>query len=208
MLETVERLENQAFPAMKREKVNLNVKSVRFTDKQFWDLCADNPDLSFELSARGELIIVPPTLPDTGRKNSDLTTDVTIWARQNKTGIVFDSSTIFTLPSGAKRAPDLAWLRSEKWDALAIKERRKTSKLVPDFVIELRSSSDSLAELKAKRQEYIANGVTLGWLIDPQNRKVHIYRADGDIEILDDPKKVAGESFLTGFELDLETIFD
>lgn len=207
MLEQIELMEAPVFPVVVGEKVNLSVRRVKLSDKQFWSLCADNPDLKFELSAKGELIIVPPTLPDSGRKNSDLITDVTIWARKDKNGVVFDSSTIFTFPNGAKRSPDVSWMRRENWDKLSEKERRKVSKIVPDFVIELRSLTDSLAELQTKMREYIENGVQLGWLIDPKNKQVHIYRANGETEILDNPQTVAGENVLPGFELNVQQIF-
>ncbi|MCY7377499.1 MAG: Uma2 family endonuclease [Pyrinomonadaceae bacterium] len=180
---------------------------LRLTDEQFENLCRNHPDLNLEMSAEGELIIVPPTLPDTGWKNSDLITDVNIWARKDKTGIVFDSSSLFTFPNGAKRSPDVSWILREKWDALSEAEKKRFSRLVPDFVIELRSSSDALKTLKKKMAEYIENGVRLGWLIDPLERKVHIYRADGSVEVLDNPEMVAGEDVLIGFELNVREIW-
>ena len=207
MLESVELIEAPMFPVVSGEKVNLSVKSARLTDKQFWRLCADNPELKFELSATGELAIATLMLPDWGRKNSDLNFQTAIWARKDKTGIVFDSSTIFTLPNGAKRSPDVSWLRREKWEAVSEKMRAKWSKFVPEFVIELRSLTDALAELQAKMREYIENGVLLGWLIDPKNKQVHIYRANGEVEILDKPKTILGEDVLSGFELNLREIF-
>lgn len=208
MLEQIETIEAPVFPAVVGEKMSLNVKTVKLSDKQFWRLCADNPDLNFELSARGELIIVPPTLPDTGWKNSDLNYEVVKWARENKTGIVFDSSTIFTFPNGAKRSPDVSWLKREKWDKLNRTERAKISKLVPDFVIELRSATDSLKDLQAKMLEYIENGVELGWLIDPQKKQVHVYRAQGEAEILNNPETLSGEDVLKEFELNVRQIWE
>ena len=179
----------------------------RLTDEQFESLCRNHPELNLEMSAEGELIIVPPTLPYTGEKNSDLITDVNIWARKDKTGIVFDSSSLFTFPNGAKRSPDVSWVLREKWDNLSEAEKKRFSRLVPDFVIELRSSSDSLKKLQKKMAEYISNGVRLGWLIDPENKRVHIYRANGEIEVLDNPQKVSGEDVLKDFELNVGEIW-
>jgi len=180
---------------------------LSLTDEQFESLCRNHPDLSFEMSAEGELIIVPPTLPYTGQKNADLIFEVGIWAKKDKTGIVFDSSTLFTFPNGAKRSPDVSWVVREKWDNLSETERRRFSKLVPDFVIELRSFSDSLKTLQKKMAEYIGNGVRLGWLIDPLEQKVHVYRAVVEVEILDNPENVSGEDVLKGFELKVREIW-
>jgi Uma2 family endonuclease len=189
------------------ESFSLNFHSARLTDEQFENLCRNHRDLKFEMSARGELIIVPPTLPDSGWRNSELNLEVALWARKDKTGIVFDSSTIFTFPNGAKRSPDVAWLKREKWDNLSQAEREKISRLVPDFVIELRSSTDALKNLQTKMREYIENGVHLGWLIDPKNKKVYVYRVGGAVETLDNPEKVSGEDVLKDFELNVREIW-
>ena len=180
---------------------------LRLSDEQFESLCRNHPDLNLEMSAEGELIIVAPTLPYTGAKNADLIFEVELWSRKDKTGIVFDSSTLFTFPNGAKRSPDTSWVLREKWDNLSEAERKRVSRLVPDFVIELRSSSDSLKDLKKKMLEYIENGVRLGWLIDPLEQKVHVYRASGEIEVLNNPEKVSGEDVLQGFELKVREIW-
>ncbi len=186
---------------------HLDFHSARLTDKQFEELCRNSPDLKFEMSAKGELIIVPLTSPESGWRNSDLNFEVVRWSKKDKTGIVFDSSTMFTLPNGAKRSPDVSWMTKAKWNKLSTSERRKFSCVVPDFVIELRSPSDSLADTKTKMEEYISNGVLLGWLIDPLEQKVHIYRADGEIETLNNPEKVSGENVLNGFELNVREIW-
>ena len=136
-----------------------------------------------------------------------MTTDVNNWNRKAKTGIVFDSSTIFTFKNGAKRSPDVAWVKREKWDVFTKEEKKKVSKITPDFVIELRSSTDRLKSLQAKMREYIENGVRLGWLIDPDHKKVYIYRANGKTEMLENPKKLSGEDVLVGFELNVQEIF-
>jgi Uma2 family endonuclease len=179
----------------------------KISDEHFEEICRKNRDFKIEQTSEGELIIMPPTLPDTGWRNSDLNTDVNLWNRTSKSGIVFDSSTYFTLPNGARRSPDVTWIKREKWEQLTVEQRKKVSKIIPDFVIELRSSSDSLKSLQDKMQEYIENGVELGWLIDPQKRKVHIYRKDGKTEILDNPKIVSGEDVLQGFELKVSDIW-
>ncbi len=177
------------------------------TDKQFENLCKNHRDLKFELNKKGDLIIVPPTSPEAGWKNSDLNTDVNIWSRKDKTGIVFDSSTMFTLPNGAKRSPDVSWMTKEKYNSLSDKEKQTFSRIVPDFVIELRSPTDSLKPIQNKMAEYIENGVKLGWLIDPKNHKVYVYQENGDIEILENPKIISGEDVLKGFELNVRQIW-
>lgn len=186
---------------------SLDFHSARLTEKQFEELCRNNRDLKFELSAEGELIIVPPTSPESGWKNSDLTAEVTLWSRRDKTGIVFDSSTMFTLANGAKRSPDVSWMTREKWNSVSSSERRKFARVVPDFVIELRSPSDNLSDTQAKMREYIENGVRLGWLIDPQEKTVHVYRQNGAIEILENPETISGEDVLTDFKLSVRRIW-
>ncbi len=177
------------------------------SDEHFEKICSKNRDFKIEQTAEGELILMPPTLPDSGWRNTKLTTRTENWSELNKTGIVFDSSTYFTMPNGARRSPDVTWMRREKWDSLTEEQRKKVSRIIPDFVIELRSSTDSLKPLQAKMREYIENGVKLGWLIDPKNRKVHIYRANGEVEVLQNPNIVSGEDVLVGFELNVQEIF-
>lgn len=177
------------------------------TDEQFENLCKNHPDLKFELNKQGDLVIVSPTSPEAGWKNSELTTEVNIWSRSDQTGIVFDSSTMFTLPNGAKRSPDISWMKKDKYNSLSDEEKQTFSKIVPDFVIELRSPTDTIQPIQKKMREYIENGVKLGWLIDPNEKKVHIYRANGEMEILDNPKSVSGEDVLNGFSLDLSHLW-
>jgi Uma2 family endonuclease len=180
---------------------------MKLSDEQFESLARNHPDLNLELSAEGELIIVAPTLPDTGWKNADLIFYLTEWSKKDNTGLVFDSSSLFTFPNGAKRSPDAAWVKREKWDAVSPQEKRRFSRLVPDFVVELRSISDSLETLQRKMAEYMSNGVRLGWLIDPEEKRVHIYRANGDVEVHDDPETVSGEDILPGFELPVRELW-
>ncbi|MGI8544318.1 MAG: Uma2 family endonuclease [Aridibacter sp.] len=177
------------------------------TNKQFENLCKSHPDLKFELDKQGDLIIVPPTSLDAGWKNSELIIELGIWSRLDETGIIFDSSTMFTLPNGAKRSPDVSWMTKEKYNSLSDAEKKTFSKIVPDFVIELRSPSDNLNPIKNKMSEYINNGVKLGWLIDPEEKTVHIYRANGEIEILNNPELVSGENILHGFALDISRLW-
>ncbi len=186
---------------------SLDFHSAPLSEEQFEELCRNNRDLKFEMSSEGELIIVAPTSPEAGWKNTKLITKTENWSEKDGTGIVFDSSTMFTLPNGAKRSPDVSWMTREKWESVSPSERRKFSHVVPDFVIELLSPSDNLADIQSKMEEYIENGVRLGWLIDPQERKVHVYRAGGAVEILDDPEKVSGEDVLQGFELNVRQIW-
>ena len=183
--------------------VVLNLEPIiRLSDEQFYQLCVVNRDLSLELNATGELIIVPPVGGESGNQEADLITDLNIWNRQTKLGKVFSSSTIFKLPNGAKRSPDAAWVKLERWESLSLEERKKFPPLAPDFVIELRSESDRLKSLQDKMQEYLENGVRLGWLINPQHKQVEIYRQNQAVEVVQIPITLSGEDVLPGFELE------
>ena len=186
----------------------VNIPPVaKLSDEQFYQLCQANRDLKFELTAKGELIIMPPTGGETGKRNSELVADLTIWNRQTKLGVVFDSSTGFKLPNGANRSPDAAWIPAERWNNLTSQAREKFLPLCPDFVIELRSPTDSLKTIQDKMQEYIDNGTRLGWLINPQDQQVEIYRPSQESEILNSPGNVSGENVLPGFVLNLDAIW-
>lgn len=185
----------------------LNVQETKLTEEQFARLCQENPDLQFELTAQGELVIMAPTGMDTGRRNSRLTRRLDTWAEMDGTGIAFDSSTLFTLPNGAKRSPDAFWVRRERWDALPAKERAGFGLLCPDFVVELRSPTDRLPDLQDKMQEYLDNGARLGWLIDPVEKRVYIYRPDQSVEVLDDPTTLRGDPVLPGFILQVQELW-
>jgi Uma2 family endonuclease len=185
----------------------LNLQSVHLNEETFERLCNDNPDLKLELTAKGELVIMPSTGYESSWRNSILDRRVGNWSEQNKSGKVFDSSTAFTLPNGAKRSPDVSWISDERIEALPVEERKGFARIVPDFVIELRSPSDSLDELKDKMVEYVDNGVRLGWLIDPQEKRVHIYRPELQPEILDDPETVSGEDVLEGLVLNVREVW-
>jgi Uma2 family endonuclease len=188
--------------------ISFDVRPLKMTDEAFYEFCQSNEGYQFEMDKRGNLIVMPPTFLETSRKNNKINYQLTTWATKDKTGEVFESDGMFTLPNGAKRAPDAFWITKEKYYALSPEEREnRFARIVPDFVIELRSKSDNLRKLQAKMREYIENGVRLGWLIDPTEKRVHVYRADKTIEILENPTKVSGENVLHGFELDLTEIW-
>jgi Uma2 family endonuclease len=180
---------------------------VTLTGDAFAELCQANPDLKFERSAQGNLIIMSPTGGESGRRNADIAIDLGIWNRQTQLGYTFDSSTCFRLPSGGDRSPDAAWIAASRWQALDPSEREKFPPIAPDFVIELRSATDNLASLRAKMQEYQDSGVRLGWLINPQDQQAEIYRAGLAVEILQSPAQLSGEAVLPGFVLSLARIF-
>ena len=183
--------------------LTLNLDTVHFTDEQFYELCQNNRELKFERTATGELIIMPPVGGESGNREADLITDLGIWNRQTQLGYTFSSSTIFKLPNGADRSPDAAWIRKERWEALTFEQRRKFPPIAPDFIIELRSATDDLKTLRHKMQEYINAGVQLGWLINPQQQQVEIYRQGQNVEVLNLPAELSGEDVLLGFTLSL-----
>ena len=182
-------------------------KSLKFTDDKFVEIVAANKDLRLELSSQGELSIMSPTGGETGDRNLELGGQVWFWNRQNGLGKAFDSSTGFKLPNGATRSPDVSWIKIERWNALTPEQRKRFLPLCPDFVMELVSESDDLADTQAKMREYIANGLRLGWLINPKSQQVEIYRPNQEIEVLQSPTSLSGEDVLLGFILDLQPIF-
>ncbi len=179
--------------------LTLNVKSIGLTEEQFELLCRDNQDLRIELSAEGELILMPPTGTTTGWRNGKIIYQLIQWAEQDGTGLCFDSSTLFTLPNKAKRSPDASWIKRDRWDKLTGKEQDGFAPVCPDFVIELRSPTDSLSTLQKKMKEYLANGARLGWLFDPPRKRVYVYRPGQAVEILEDPETISGDPELPGF---------
>jgi Uma2 family endonuclease len=179
---------------------------LTLTDTAFAELCQANPELKFERSAQGQLIIMPPTGGESGRRNADITADLVFWNRQTQLGYAFDSSTCFRLPNGGDRSPDAAWIAASRWQALAPEEREKFPPIAPDFVIELRSATDNLTSLRTKMREYQASGVRLGWLINPQDRQVEIYRIGAEVDILQSPTQLSCEEVLSGFVLNLAQI--
>jgi Uma2 family endonuclease len=187
--------------------VALDFHCVNLTDEQFYQLCQDNEDLRLELTAQGELIIMPPTGGTTGVRNASINYQLTGWALRDGTGLSFDSSTMFSLPNGAKRSPDGAWVSQVRWDKLTQGERESFVPLCPDFVVELRSRTDSLKFLQDKMEEYIANGALLGFLIDPKSKQVYVFRPNRSFERFDDPQTVSGDPELPGFVMDLTEIW-
>jgi Uma2 family endonuclease len=183
-------------------------ETFKITQQQFKEIAAANRELRLEKTVTGELIIMPPTGGNTGRRNFNLVGQLYTWNEQTKLGVAFDSSTAFHLPNGADRSPDAAWISRARWDSLTPEQQDDFPPLCPDFVIELRSKTDTLKELREKMQEYLNNGLQLGWLIDPKNKQVEIYRPLQNVEVLQSPTSLSGENVLPRFVLDLTPIFE
>ena len=184
--------------------VVLNLDTVNLTDEQFYRLCLVNPEHPLERSAKGELLIMPPVGGVSGNRESDLNGLVWMWNRETQLGKVFSSSTIFRLPQGGDRSPDVAWVALERWSALTLEQQEQFPPICPDFVIELRSHTDALEPLQEKMQEYLNSGLRLGWLINPQAAaQVEIYRQHQLVEIVSFPVQLSGEDVLPGFVLEL-----
>ncbi len=175
--------------------------------EKFYQFCRQNPDVKLERNAQGEIIIVSPTGGETGKRNFNLALKIGNWNEQAKLGVCFDSSTCFRLPNGAERSPDVSWVKQARWDELTPEEKTKFPPLAPDFVLELMSPSDRLKDTQEKIQEYSSNGVKLGWLINPKQRQVEIYRLGEEKEVLDNPPSLSGENVLPGFVLDLKIVW-
>jgi Uma2 family endonuclease len=186
--------------------ITLNLSVIKFTHAQFEEICETNRDLQLELSSTGELIILAPTAWGSSKRNFKLITQLGIWNEQTQLGEAFESSGGFVLPNGAQRSPDVSWVEKSRIEAIN-PDPNKFLPLAPDFLIELRSATDSLVKLQEKMQEYQSNGVRLGWLIDPQNQRVEIYRIDKEVDVLQSPMQLSGEDILPGFILDLTTIW-
>ncbi|NEP29439.1 Uma2 family endonuclease [Moorena sp. SIO3I6] len=190
------------------KQITLDLRPLlRLTHREFEKIAAANRNLRLELTADGELIVMPPTGGNTGRRNADITYQLQAWSRQTQVGEVFDSSTVFQLPNGAGRSPDAAWVSSDRWNSLTLEEQETFPPLCPDFVIELRSKTDSLTSLQNKMLEYMDNGCRLGWLINYQNQQVEIFRSGQAKEIVQSPQILSGEEVLPGFRLDLKLIW-
>jgi Uma2 family endonuclease len=185
----------------------LNVETVGLTPEQFLRLCRDNGDLRMELTARKELVIMTPTGLATGWRNNIICHRLTEWALKDGTGITLDNNAGYTLPNGAVRAPDASWMPRGRWEAIDKEDREKFAHTYPDFAVELMSPSDTLAELQEKMTEYMANGVQLGWLIDPYEKRVYIYRPDEPFETLDNPATINGDPVLPGFVFNITEIW-
>jgi Uma2 family endonuclease len=196
-------------PSLETKPLFLDVHSItlRVTHEEFEKLCQDNPERSLELTANGELVIVPPVGGESGNFESELGGELFVWNRQTGLGKIFSSSTVFVLPNGAQRSPDAAWVELSRWEALTPEQRKKFPPLAPDFVIELRSATDRLPPLQEKMEEYRANGVRLGLLIDPQQKQVEIYRLGQEPFVLESPTEIDCGEVMPGFILSMIRIF-
>ena len=190
------------------ETINISALANPVTDQQFEQLCAQNRDTRFEMTSQGELIIMSPTGSESGRQNADLLIQIGTWNRQYKLGVVFDSSTGFTLPNGAKRSPDVSWITNSRWNSLTQKQKRGFAPIAPDFVLELLSSNDRLLDVQQKMAEYLQSGVKLGWLIHPDEKKVEIYHPGKDKEVLNAPQSLSGGDLMPGLIVELDDILN
>ena len=182
--------------------------TLHVTQEEFAALAAANRDLRLERTAQGELIVNPPTGWETGRPNRSLTGQLDRWYEENEDlGEAFDSSTGFILPNGATRSPDASWVSRERWDVLTPEQKGTFANICPDFVVELRSSSDTLKSVQDKMKEYIKNGAKLGWLLDPQHRRVEVYQPGLTVEVLENPAELSGGKLLPGFVLNLRRVW-
>lgn len=188
--------------------LKLDLKQVHLSDEQFYQLCLNNPEWQIERNPKGVLIVMSPVGGDSGNREADYIIDLGNWNRQTQLGKVFSSSTLFKLPGGGDRSPDAAWIEISRWQALTPEQRAKFPPIAPDFVIELRSCTDDLAMLQEKMQEYIDSGVRLGWLLNPQDQQVEIYRFGQPQEVRSLPTVLSGEAVLPGFELAVERFTD
>jgi Uma2 family endonuclease len=190
------------------QTLNLSSLIDRVNDRELEVLCHDNPDARLETDSAGNLIFMSPTGSETGEKNSDLLIQIGIWNRQCKLGKVFDSSTGFKLSNGAVRSPDVSWVALEKWNSLSKEQKRRFAPIDPDFVIELVSPTDELEQVQNKMQEYLNCGVRLGWLINPDEKQVEIYRQGQEKEVLNNPETLSGEDILPKLIVELAEIFN
>ena len=190
------------------ETIDVRALTDSITDEQFEQLCAQNRDTKFEMTSQGKLIVMSPTGSESGRQNADLLTQIGTWNRQTKLGVVFDSSTGFTLPNNAKRSPDVSWIEISRWNELTKQQRRRFAPIAPDFVLELLSPNDRLEDVQFKMREYRECGVKLGWLIYPDEKRVGIYHLGKDVETLIAPQSLFGENLMPGLVVELNEIFD
>lgn len=173
------------------------------TSDQFYDLCRANPDWKLERTVDGNIVIMAPTGGETGARNASLVIRLGLWNEQTQLGIVFDSSTGFHLPNGANRSPDVAWVKRERWNSLTSQQREKFPPLAPDFVIELMSPTDNLSDVQAKMEEYLENGVQLGWLFNRKMKQAEIYETGQPKQVFQSPKQLQNDAILPGFILRL-----
>jgi Uma2 family endonuclease len=186
--------------------LDVSTTTLTVTPEQFLSLCIQNPDLRLELTPNEELIVMVPTLPISGERNGDLSGQVWYWNRQTNLGRVFDSSTgyDFTAVKGGMPSPDCSWIEKSRIDGVSLE---KFLAIAPDFVIELRSTSDNLKPTQQKMSVYQRVGVRMGLLIDPQNKQVEIYRQGQEVEILEAPESIDCNEVMPGFILDMSRIW-
>jgi Uma2 family endonuclease len=178
------------------------------SDEDLMRFSAANDALRVERDANGEILVMTPAGNRTGRKNTAIISALDKWAEEDGRGYAFDSNTGFTLPDGSMRSPDAAWVSSARWDALSERDKDRFSPICPEFIIELRSPSDSLPDLEAKMVQWIANGAKLAWLIDPERQVVAVYRPGEEPEVHHHPSSVQGSGVLAGFELVMVRIWE
>ncbi len=193
--------------AVEIETPPLNLSTLKLTAEQFQELCAANPDRALELTSEGILVVVSSMGGESGGRELKLGGQLFVWNEDAQLGEAFSASTVFKLPSGSQCSPDLAWVENSRWTALTEEEQKEFPPIVPDFVVELRTETDSLMELQDKMREYQDNGVRLGWLINPEDRTVEIYRLGQDVEVLHSPTSLSGEDVLPEFTLNLIKIW-
>ena len=189
--------------------VTLNLSSLvdKINDRTLEILSRDNPDVRLEINSEGQLIFMSPTGGETGARNLELAFQIQLWNKQSRLGKVFDSSTGFKLSTGAIRSPDVSWISLEKCNALSRQQKRRYPPVTPDFVVELMSPTDVLEQVQDKMRQFKECGVKLGWLINPDEKQVEIYRQDQDKEILNNPQTLSGEDIMSELIVSLEEIF-
>ena len=196
--------------------LTFNLDDVLLTDDQFYKLCINNPEMNIERSSKGVLIVMPPVGGESGNRESESMIDLGIWNRREQRGYVFSSSTIFKLPGGGVgeasstsfRSPDASWVERSRWNQLTADQKKKFPPIAPDFVLEIRSRTDKLVTLQKKMQEYLDSGVRLGWLFNPQDQQVEIYRPEQLVEVRSLPTVLSGEETLVNFELSMPLFVD
>jgi Uma2 family endonuclease len=191
------------FPAIRLQLL----PALPMTQDQFFDFCQQNRKIRFERTAKGELIIMPPSGGESGAQNASITAQLYLWARRDGTGKAFDSSVGYDLPNGATRSPDSSWVSLQRLAGISPEQMKRFLPLCPDFAVELLSPTDSLRATEEKMEEYLANGAVLCWLINPRKRQVSIYRPQRPVQILGNPTTAAGDPELRGFVLELEPVW-
>ena len=192
------------------EKFEINTEALGpLTDDEFFHFCRTNDHLRIERDAQQNIIVMAPAGSYSGNRNFDIGTDFGIWNRKHRKGYCFDSSAGFKLPNGATRSPDVAFILKDRWEALSVDEQEKFAPICPDFVLELRSRTDSLADLQSKMQEYLSNGAAFGWLIDPYERRVYVYDTQQSVAVHDNfSQPLRGRYFMSDFEIVLANVLN